>query len=167
MKIINFLALGSLLVLVSCSKNEMKISRADKTIVSESMDQSPIYITKNEDGTINLNEKNRIGNTDWVFSIESSLPIGSVLPDVQRLIIKKYTKGMHPDSKQVYFLYLDTVSNQMAYLPINGFEFFSEKPTQLNELSFDKNISTEKFIQELTKVATADTLAPKIPVYIY
>ena len=156
-----------LLFLASCNNNEMKISRADKTIVSESMDQSPIYITKNSDGTINLNEKNRIGNTDWIFSIESSLPIGAVLPDVQRLITKKYTKGMHPDSKQVYFLYLDTVANQMAYLPINGFEFVTDKPIDSVSIHFEKNISTEKFIQELVKVATADTLAPKIPVYIY
>lgn len=167
MKIIKFLPLLSILFLVSCNKNEMKISRADKTIVSELIEQSPIYITKNEDGSFEINENNRIGNTDWVFSIESNLPLGDVLPDVQRLIAKKYAEGMHSDNKKVYFIYLDTILNKPAYLPIDGLEFISEKPSDSISLRFDKNISTEHFIQEMVKVTTKDTLAQKTRVFIY
>ena len=67
MKIIKFIPLGIVLFLTSCVKNEMKISRADQTIVSELIEQSPIYITKKDDGSMKVNENNRIGNTDWVL----------------------------------------------------------------------------------------------------
>lgn len=167
MKIIKISPLLTILFLVSCNQNEMKISRTDKTIVSELIEQSPIYITKNKDGTFEVNENNRIGNTDWVFSIESNLPIGDILPDIQRLITKKYAAGMHPDHKKVYFIYLDTISNKPAYLPIDGLEFITEKPTDSLSLSFDKNISTEKFIQKMVKITSADTLAQKTKVFIY
>ena len=167
MKIIKFFPLTMILLLASCGKNEMKISRADKTIVPELIKQSPIYITKDEAGSTSINENNTIGNTDWVFSVESNLPIGEILPDVQRLIAKKYAEGMHSDNKKVYFLYIDTVANKTAYLPIDGLEFITEKPTDSLTLRFDKNISTEKFIQEMVKITTADTLAQKTKVFIY
>lgn len=167
MKIIKILPILSTLFLASCAKNEMKISRADKSIVTELIEQSPIYITKTNEGNFDINENNRIGNTDWVFSIESSLPISKLVPDVQRLINKKYADGMHPDSKKVYFLYMDSIKNQIAYLPINQLEFLSEKSERQKVLSFDKNITTEKFIQEMVNVTTNDSLQPKIQVYFY
>jgi len=167
MKINKFLPLIFLFILVSCNKKEMKISRTDKTIVSELMEQSPIYITKAKDGSALLNEKNRIGNTDWVFSISNDLPMESILVDLQRLIVKKYTKGMHPDSKKVYLLYLDTLNKQPAYLPIDHLDFISGKPKTKTDLSFDKSISVEYFIQEMVKKTTKDTVVAKTPIYFY
>ena len=167
MKINNLIPILSILFLVSCSKNEMKISRADKTIVSELIEQSPIYITKSENGSSEINENNRIGNTDWVFSVESSLPIASVLPEVQRLKEKKYAEGMHPDSKKIYFIYLDTVSNKPAYLPIDGFDFVMNQTSTESDLKFQKEITVEKFIQEMLKVTTSDTLTQKAKIFVY
>lgn len=134
-------------IFVSCEKKEMKISKADATIESQVLDQSPIYITKAIDGTVKMNEKNRIGNTNWVFSIENNLKVGDVLPMVQKMIRKKYDSGMHEDSKKVYFLYLDTIAEKMAYLPVHNFEFEFNVKNQSNSFSREENI--EAFVQKM------------------
>lgn len=167
MKVNKLIAIVSILFLVSCSKNEMKISRADKTVVAELVEQSPIYITKNDDGSFEVNENNRIGSTDWVFSIESNLPLSSIVPDVQRLKEKKYKDGMHPDSKKMYFIYLDTISKKPAYLPIDGFDFVTTESPNDSVLKFKKETSVEQFIQEMVKITTNDTVTEAVKIFVY
>lgn len=167
MKIIKIIPLGMILFLTSCVKNEMKISRTDKTIVSELVEQSPIYITKKDDGSMAVNENNRIGNTDWVFSIERDLPLGSILPEVQRLKTKKYKQGMHPDSKKMYFIYLDTILNKPAYLRVDRFDFVTNLPLNDSVIKFKKNLAVEQFIQEMVKITSTDTVTEALKILVY
>lgn len=117
MKVFKYIAVASVAFLVGCNQKEMKISRAGVTILSEMTDFSPAYIEKNENGEALLNDNNLIGNTHWVISAERDLKLQQIVPFLQQLTNKKFNKeGMHPDDKNIYFVYSDTVNKRNAYV---------------------------------------------------
>lgn len=117
MKVFKYIVITSVAFLVGCNQKEMKISRAGVTILSEMTDFSPAYIEKNENGEELLNDNNLIGNTHWVISAERDLKLQQIAPFLQQLTDKKFNKeGMHPDDKNIYFVYSDTVNKRNAYV---------------------------------------------------
>ena len=103
-------------LVAGCTQKEMKVARSNESIITTLTDQSPIYIT-NEKGTAHLNESNRIGNTDWVLSVDRSLNLEQILPHLKKIMAKKYAKeGMHEDTKGIYFIYSDTLHKRNAYV---------------------------------------------------
>ena len=117
MKLFKYIAFAFVATLFGCNQKEMKISRAGVTILSEMTDFSPAYIEKNEKGEALLNDNNLIGNTHWVISTERDLKLHQIAPFLQKLTDKKFNKeGMHPDDKNIYFVYSDTVNKQNAYV---------------------------------------------------
>lgn len=107
----------SVFFLASCNQKQMKISRAGASIQTEMTDFSPAYIEKTAQGEAKLNDNNLIGNTHWVISAERDLTLEQIAPFLQQLTDKKYSKeGMHPDDKDIYFVYSDTVNKQNAYV---------------------------------------------------
>lgn len=123
--------------LASCNQKQMKISRAGVSIQTEMKDFSPAYIEKTAQGEAKLNDNNLIGNTHWVISAERDLKLQQIAPFLQKLTDKKFNKeGMHPDDKDIYFVYSDTVNKQNAFvkLPFKSVEI--DAPTPLPK---DKN----------------------------
>lgn len=107
----------SVFFLASCNQKQMKISRAGASIQTEMTDFSPAYIEKTAQGEAKLNDNNLIGNTHWVISAERDLTLEQIAPFLQQLTDKKYSKeGMHPDDKDIYFVYSDTVNKRNAYV---------------------------------------------------
>lgn len=118
----------SVFFLASCNQKQMKISRAGASIQTEMTDFSPAYIEKTAQGEAKLNDNNLIGNTHWVISAERDLTLQQIAPFLQQLTDKKYSKeGMHPDDKDIYFVYSDTVNKQNAYVKM-PFENISLEP---------------------------------------
>lgn len=155
--------IASLLVvflLISCSdKEELLLPKADVTIVKEVYDHSPIYLffrVKGKDTVAELNRKNAIGTSNWIFNIDKRLPLKVVIPQLQ-FMKEKRKKGMHTNEKaEDYFSYADSVGKNLAFLPFTKVEYHLEKPEYGFLIFFSKDNtilvlnSTEKD-KEVTK----------------
>ena len=152
MKVFKYIVIASVAFLVGCNQKEMKISRAGVTIQSEMTDFSPAYIEKNEKGEALLNDNNLIGNTHWVISAERDLKLQQIAPFLQKLTDKKFNKdGMHPDDKDIYFIYSDTVNKQNGYVKMPFKMFRLEEvapPLKDKEGDFDIEITSLANFQE-------------------
>jgi hypothetical protein len=120
------------ILLISCNNNEqMLLPNADKTIVKEVYDHSPIYFffrVKGKDTLAELNRKNAIGTSNWIFNIDKRLPLKVVIPHLQ-FMKKKQKKGMHTNDKaEDYFSYADSIVKNLAFLPFTKVKYKLEKP---------------------------------------
>lgn len=180
------------ILLASCQQKEMKISRSDFSVVTEMTDFSPAYIIKNEDEKVEIKKNSLIGNTHWVLSVDRDLTLKEVAPFLHELTAKKHkVGGMHEDTKDIYFVYSDTVHKQNAYvkLPFKSFAL-EEQPvyelaegvqslllksvadaknpldkTQTYLVRIDKNIGVETFVNiliELEKQKISESLNSEV-----
>ena len=130
-----FTLIFSVILLASCQQKEMKISRSDFSVVTEMTDFSPAYILKNEEGTVEIKKNSLIGNTHWVLSVDRDLTLNEVAPFLEELTQKKHKKGgMHEDTKDIYFVYSDTLHKQNAYVKM-PFESFALEEQPVYELA--------------------------------
>lgn len=130
-----FALIFGVILLASCQQKEMKISRSDFSVVTEMTDFSPAYILKNEEGTVEIKKNSLIGNTHWVLSVDRDLTLNEVAPFLEELTQKKHKKGgMHEDTKDIYFVYSDTVHKQNAYVKM-PFESFALEEQPVYELA--------------------------------
>jgi hypothetical protein len=115
-----------LFVLYGCQNETVQLPTAPISVVSEIVDHSPIYLfyeLKDDKPSAVLNDKNRIGTTNWVFHIDKRLPLKEVIPYVVQLQNKK-TSGMHTNEKaQNYFTYMDDIQKTLAFMPFTEVNF--------------------------------------------
>lgn len=147
--------------MTSCSQKEMKISRSDYSVETEIDDFSPAYILKNDEGETELLQNSLIGNTNWVLSVERDLTLSEVAPFLQEMTEKKFQKdGVHEDTKDIYFVYSDTLHQQNAYVKLPFKSVFAEprgmmEPTeyffQLIDLITDEVSGLEDFKQRFAE----------------
>src|SRR5690606_17009040 len=135
MKVKLFLMLLGSSLMISCNQKEMKISRSDFSVQIEMTDFSPVYISKNDKGKVEINKNNLIGNTHWVISADRDLTLNEIAPFLQQLTEKKYNKGgLHPDTKDIYFVYSDTVHKQNAYVELPFKEIYIDVPPPIENM---------------------------------
>lgn len=138
---------------VSCQK-EMKISRSDHSVTKELHDFSPVYIDKDKNGEVNFNQANRIGNTHWILTVDRELTLDDITPALQELTYRKFQKeSNHEDTKEIYFVYSDTLNKQNAFVKLPFKEIFAEKSPEIEpgltvKYIFDKVYSLEDFKQK-------------------
>lgn len=141
------------LLFVSCQK-EMKISRSDHSVTKELHDFSPVYIDKDKNGEVNFNQANRIGNTHWILTVDRELTLDDITPALQELTYRKFQKeSNHEDTKEIYFVYSDTLNKQNAFVKLPFKEIFAEKSPEIEpgltvKYIFDKVYSLEDFKQK-------------------
>jgi len=74
-----YLSLIVLFVFMACgNKEDILLPKLDTTIVQNIEDHSPIYIffrTKGKDTLAEVNRKNSIITTNWIFNIDKRLPL--------------------------------------------------------------------------------------------
>lgn len=134
------------LLLMSCDKREMKISRAAFTVEEGVDDHSPIYFEEGEDG-MSINDANRIAGTNYIFSVTRDLNAKEVLEKVQQIKSHKYEDGnMHKDEKGVFFSYADTLHKNLAFFPFKSIEYSFERP-QSPEMLLYINGSNDLFFE--------------------
>ena len=127
-----YLAIAIVFLTISCNnKIEMNLPKADVTVVKEVFDHSPVYIffkVEGKDTIADLNRKNTIGTTNWIFNIDKKLPLKAVILEVVWLQNKK-KNGMHTNDKaENYYSYADTVGKNLAFVPFTNTVYKSEKP---------------------------------------
>ena len=131
-----FTMIFGMILFASCQQKEMKISRSDFSVVTEMTDFSPAYIIKNAEGKVEIQKNSLIGNTHWILSVDRDLTMNEVAPFLHELTEKKHkVGGMHEDTKDIYFVYSDTVHKQNAYvkMPFKSFALEEQPVYELAE----------------------------------
>lgn len=132
------------LLLLSCGKQEdVLLPKSNVTIVSTVEDHSPVYIffrTKGKDTLAEVNRKNAIISTNWIFNIDKRLPLKLVIPEVMKLQDKKRKEVAHKNElANNYYSYADSIGKNMAFLPFTKVYYKMGKPEFGVIVFFDKN----------------------------
>jgi hypothetical protein len=138
-----YIALVIALVLFSCEgKKEIELPKADRTIVADVQEHSPIYMffkVEGKDTIADVNRKNSIVSTNWIFNIDKRLPLRLVIPELIKLQAKK-DKSMHKnEAAENYFSYANDVKKTMAFLPFTKVKYVIGKPKSGAIVYFSKN----------------------------
>jgi len=145
------------LVFVSCKKREVKIPFLAINGAEEISNNSQIWMFYNEkDGSIKVNEKNRISTTHWLFNIDKRLKIKDVLSEANRLLIKHREKSPHNEGgMNNYFSYVNTLNKKWSFYQFDSIQYrFSDQKTVRNYAQksdtalikiSDKNIDFRQF----------------------
>jgi len=156
-----YLSLIVFFVLMSCgNKEDILLPKADKTIVSNIEDHSPIYIffrTNDKDTLAEVNRKNSIITTNWIFNIDKRLPLRIVIPEVMKLQDKKRKEKAHKNEKaENYYSYADSIGKNMAFIPFTKVYYKLEKPigtiiyfNKNNEILIENNVIKREKIKEM------------------
>lgn len=119
--------------LFSCGNEEaILLPKENITIVKEVVDHSPIYLffkTNAKDTIVEVNRKNSIISTNWIFNIDKRLPLRLVIPEVMKLQEKKRAEKAHKNEKaQNYYSYADSIGKNLAFLPFTEVYYTLGKP---------------------------------------
>ncbi|WP_395067104.1 hypothetical protein [Flavobacterium sp.] len=131
------------LVLFSCEgKKEIELPKAASTIIADVQEHSPIYIffkVEGKDTIADVNRKNSIVSTNWIFNIDKRLPLKLIVPEIIKLQAKK-DKSMHKnEAAENYFSYANDVKKTMAFLPFTKVKYVIGKPKSGTIVYFSKN----------------------------
>ena len=137
-----YLALIITVALFSCEGNkEIELPKADKTIVADVQEHSPIYIffkVEGKDTIADVNRKNSIVSTNWIFNIDKRLPLRLVIPELIKLQAKKEGSMHKNEAAENFFSYANDVKKTMAFLPFTKVKYVIGKPL-INSIYFGKN----------------------------
>jgi hypothetical protein len=135
--------LGFMFMLFSCQDKELLLPQANETFVADVKNHSPIYFffkTEEKDTLVEVNRKNSISSTNWLFNIDKRLPLRKVILEIKKLQVKKEGSIHKSESSENYFTYTDTVKKTMAFLPFTKVKFKLEKPDfDVIYFYFDRN----------------------------
>lgn len=139
-----YLSISVLLVVFSCANKEtVALPKSDTTVVKNVEDHSPIYIffkVNGKDTLADVNRKNSIISTNWIFTIDKRLPLRLVIPEVIKLQEKKRNEKAHQnEAAQNYYSYADSIGKNLAFLPFTKVFYKMEKPKRTEVIFFDKN----------------------------
>ena len=128
-----YLSLVIFFLMLSCgNKEDILLPKSNTTVVSDVMDHSPIYIffrTKDKDTLAEVNRKNSIITTNWIFNIDKRLPLRIVIPEVIKLQEKKRKEKAHKNEKaENYYSYADSIGKNMAFIPFTNVFYNFGKP---------------------------------------
>lgn len=128
----------------SCgNKEEILLPKSNTTVVANVEDHSPIYIFfKNEgnDTIAEVNRKNSIISTNWIFNIDKRLPLRLVLPEVMKLQDKKRNEKAHQnEAAQNYYSYADSIGKNLAFIPFTKVYYKMTKPSHGILIHFTKD----------------------------
>lgn len=132
----------SLLSLFSCEDKPVLLPQVDHTILAKIEDHSPIYMffkTEGKDTLIDVNRKNSISSTNWIFNIDKRLPLRLVVPEVIKLQAKKEGSAHKSAASENYFSYSDSIQKQLAFIPFTKLTFTLEQPKYGVNIYFAKN----------------------------
>lgn len=156
-----YFSLIILFLLVSCgNKEDILLPKSNVTIVSDVVDHSPIYIffrINGKDTVAQVNKKNEIISTNWIFNIDKRLPLRLVIPEVMQLQEKKRNEVAHKNElAENYYSYADSIGKNMAFLPFTKVFYKMEKPkfsfviffSRKNEIFVDGTVATREELKQ-------------------
>jgi len=111
------------LILLSCSKKEVKIPLLAEKGIQEINNHSEVWIffeVENSDTIANVNRKNTISTTHWIFNIDKKLALKTFIPSII-VLQDKHANSIHSkEGMHNYFSYSDTISKKLSFLEFDG-----------------------------------------------
>lgn len=144
-----FIILTSVILLGSCHKKEISIPTNDILGIQEVANFSEIWMFRNveeKDTTLQLNDKNLIGTTNWIFNIDKHLKLVKVMREIQHFQDKRLKKSMHDiEGFNNYLSYTDTISKILSFVDISNVQFhfdtIQSNKAILKKLDYYKNFN--------------------------
>ena len=153
-----------LISLFSCGKKEIQLPQLNETKVVDVKDHSPIYMffeTNGKDTLIDVNRSNSISSTNWLFNIDKRLPLKLVIPEIQKMQVKKAKSSHKKEGSENYFTYMYSKKKTLAFLSFtnvtytlknynNGISVFFTKRNKIfvNNILVDKK-DLESYLNNL------------------
>jgi hypothetical protein len=130
-----YFSLILIFILFSCGNKEaVLLPKSNVTVVSNVLDHSPIYIffrTKGKDTLAEVNKRNEIISTNWIFNIDKRLPLRLVIPEVMKLQEKKRNEVAHKNElAENYYSYADSIGKNMAFLKFTKVYYTIGEPAE-------------------------------------
>ena len=130
--------------LFSCGNKEtMLLPKSNVTLVKNVSDHSPIYLffrNTDSDTLTEVNRKNSIISTNWIFNIDKRLPLRVIIPEIIKLQQKKRAEKAHKNEfAQNYYSYADSIGKNLAFLPFTKVYYKQEKANSKSILFFGKH----------------------------
>lgn len=144
-------------VFAACSNKEVLLPEAEFTVIKNVDNLSPVYIffEKNGNDTLaDLNRKNTITSTNYIFNIDKRLPMRLVVPEVNYVLKKKEASPHKSQTAQNYFSYSDTKARSLAFLNMQLVQLKEGKYTG----NFPVYVSKKGVIQIDGKTYTIDKM---------
>jgi hypothetical protein len=143
-------------LLFSCERKEdVLLPKSNVTIVKGVQDHSPIYIffkAEGKDTIADVNRKNSIISTNWLFNIDKRLPLKLVILEVIKLQEKKRADSAHKNQNaENYYSYADSIGKNLAFLPFTKVYYKIEKPKSEGLTLFFKKNQTVEVNQQILK----------------
>ena len=115
--------LCSLLFLISCTNKEIKIPTLAIKGLQEIQNHSQVWMffkVENNDTIAEVNRKNTISTTHWIFNIDKKLPLKALIPSIINLQ-DKHANGIHSkEGMHNYFSYSDTISKKLTFFEFDN-----------------------------------------------
>ena len=132
-----------LFLFFSCAEKEsVQLPLSNVTIVEKVTDLTPVYVffkIEGKDTIADVNRKNTIISTNWVFNIDKRLPLKLVIPQVIKLQEKKRKDSDYKNElAQNYYTYMDSVKKNLAFISFEKVYYKMEKPKSSFIVFFDK-----------------------------
>lgn len=115
---------------ISCKKEDVQLPKSNKTVLKDIQDHSPVYIffkTKEKDTIIEVNRRNTISSTNWIYNIDKRLPLKLVIPEVIKLQEKKKNSEHKKEGAIDVFSYADSIGKNLAFLPFTDVTYKYDK----------------------------------------
>lgn len=138
---------------IGCEKKEIKIPTLAEKGIQEIHNHSQVWLffeTKNNDTIANINKKNTISSTHWIYNIDKRLPLKSIIPSLISLKYKHANsmhseKGMHD-----YFSYSDTISKKLSFIEFDSVSFVTDSLQSKYEIKKEAALFENYFNLNLT-----------------
>lgn len=118
------------IIFISCKKEDVQLPKSNKSILAAIEDHSPVYMffrAKEKDTTIEVNRKNTISTTNWVYNIDKRLPLKLVIPEVIKLQKKKKKSEHKKEGAIDVYSYADSIGKKLAFLPFTNVSYKYDK----------------------------------------
>ncbi|MFN3755590.1 MAG: hypothetical protein ACK4RM_01415 [Flavobacterium sp.] len=115
-----------LITMVSCQR-ELQLSHGDYTVLGEMTDHTPVYLffeDKNGDTLIELNRKNTVSTTNWIYHVDKRLPLHLVIPKIINLQQMREDNQMHKNEEAGnFYSYSDSTNQSLAFFPFKELKY--------------------------------------------
>ncbi len=118
------------LTFISCKKEDVQLPKSNKTVLKDIQDHSPVYMffkTKEKDTIIEVNRRNTISSTNWIYNIDKRLPLKLVIPEVMKLQEKKKNSEHKKEGALDVYSYADSIGKNLAFLPFTNVTYKYDK----------------------------------------
>lgn len=132
---------------IGCQNKEIQIPTSDKPGIQEISNYSEIWMfmkVMEKDTTLQLNDNNLIGATNWIFNIDKHLNLAKVMPKIQSFQEKRLKRASDEKEKfDNYLSYSDTINKILSFVDISNtqyhFDTIQSKKNILKKLEYYKD----------------------------